>query len=250
MPFTDPDHVEYAIDQGFITIVSDEGDSVPAYWAHPRLGIRFSAVALLHDWWGLTAPMRLLANFFAQCGYYVIAPDFYQGITTHNPQDAIRLYQETRHRRPRIMHATLSVLETHIHTNRSVAAVGTGIGGNLAFEAAIERDDLEAAVAFAGFPQEYMGQFSQSNTPVMALFGQEDPHIAPAVVQALTRELASSPLKAKHAVHTLPGLGHEFFTDNMTPQYLEYARAALRLTMAFLRDHLEQPHRSAPPSVI
>ena len=42
MPIHNSNRVEFAIDSGYIEIVTDSGKKVPAYWAHPRIGHRFS----------------------------------------------------------------------------------------------------------------------------------------------------------------------------------------------------------------
>src|SRR5262245_2799826 len=91
-----PGRVEYAIDSGYITIVADGGQRLPAYWAHPRIGNRFSGIAILHDWWGMNDVCRLLANFFGQMGYYVIVPDLFNGQTANSPTDAMKLLETTR----------------------------------------------------------------------------------------------------------------------------------------------------------
>ena len=42
MPVYNPAHLEYAIDTGYIAIMGDNQERIPAYWAHPRGGYRFS----------------------------------------------------------------------------------------------------------------------------------------------------------------------------------------------------------------
>ena len=149
MPTHNSGRVEFAIDSGHIEIVSDKGQKVPAYWAHPRVGKKFSGICLLHDWWGLNDISRILVNFFAQMGYYVIAPDMYLGELAHDPKQAMKLLDKTKARHFDMADTALTVLEKHHRTNSRVAAVGLGMGGTLAFEAAIKRKDLEASVAYA-----------------------------------------------------------------------------------------------------
>src|SRR5690606_21136645 len=151
----------------------------------PRIGHRFSGICLLHDWWGMDTVSRMVANFFAQMGYYVIEPDLFGGKTANTPQEALRLVEKTQSTRYEAVNATLSVLESHHRVNRSVAAIGMGMGGTLAFEAAIKRPDLEAAVSYAGFPQQFLGQFNQSTTPILAIYGSQEPYTKPKVIQHL-----------------------------------------------------------------
>lgn len=216
MPIHDSNRVEFAIDSGYIEIVTDSGKKVPAYWAHPRIGHRFSGICLLHDWWGMDTISRMLANFFAQMGYYVIEPGLFGGKTANTPQEALRLVEKTQSTRYEAVNATLSVLESHHRVNRSVAAIGMGMGGTLAFEAAIKRPDLEAAVSYAGFPQQFLGQFNQSNTPILAVYGSQEPYTKPKVIQHLKHEFEQSDLKNEHEIIVIEGGTHNLFSTEKT----------------------------------
>ena len=91
MPVYEPSHVEYGITNGHIQVVAEDGSSIPAYWAHPVMGRLFPAVALVHDWWGITPTIRRMAHLFAQSGYYVIVPDLFEGHIATTPQEAMEL---------------------------------------------------------------------------------------------------------------------------------------------------------------
>jgi dienelactone hydrolase len=138
------------------------------------------------------------------------------------------------------------VLEKHHNTNSDVAAVGVGMGGSLAFEAAIVRRDLEAAVAFGGFPQRYFGRFKAATTPILAFYGQDEPHITQTAIDHLRQELRASPLASKHQLVILRGVGHEFFTEQATEAQLHAGAQALTDTFAFLDQHLKGPTRPLP----
>jgi dienelactone hydrolase len=131
------------------------------------------------------------------------------------------------------------VLENHHQCNADVAAVGMGMGGSLAFEAAITRNDLEAAIAFGGFPQKYFGRFAQSHAPILAIYGSREPYMTAPVVQKLRGELNLSK-RFEHNIVVIEGAGHEFFNDD-APEQLDYGRQAWRLTMDFLEKYLKGP---------
>lgn len=240
MPIHDSGRVEFAIHSGNITLITDDGKRFPAYWAHPRIGHRFSGICLLHDWWGMNDVCRLMANFFARMGYYVIVPDMFGGQTASTPQTAMRLLERTEKTRFSAVDATVSVLESHHRINESVAVVGVGMGGTLAFEAAIKRDDLEASVAYAGFPHQYMGNFTQSNTPILAIYGEHEPYIKAPAIAHLHQELKQALIAEHHRVEIIKGGGHELFSSD--PYKLrEVSKQAVNHTLAFLDQHLEQP---------
>lgn len=244
MPIHDTNRIEYAIDSGHIHIVTDDGERVPAYWAHPRIGNRFSGICLLHDWWGSERVTRLVSNFFAQMGYYVIAPDMYLGETAQTPARAMKLYQKSQVTRFATVDAALTVLETHHRVNRSVATIGIGMGGTLSFEAAIKRDDLEAAIAYSGFPQDHFGQFAQSNTPILALYGQHEPYVKAPIIAQLRAELADTPLRDQHRVIVVDDAGRDFFSSEPDPHRQHITKHVLSETLDFLEQYLEKPsHR-------
>jgi carboxymethylenebutenolidase len=213
MPVYQPQHVEYTIINGRVSIVTDDGKQLPAYWSHPDIGGRFPAIAVIHDWWGITTVERRMAHLFAQLGYYVIIPDLFEGEVAKTPQEAMKLVQEKGTRAYAYIDTALRALENHVRTNGHTAAVGLGMGGSLAFEAALTRSDLEAAVAFYGFPQRYLGKFSEAKAPILAVYGSNEPHVGAKVIAELRRELSESPLA--HEVVILEGAGRDFFGENV-----------------------------------
>ncbi len=247
MPVYQPEHVEYTIANGRISIVADDGSTIPAYWSHPDLGGKFPAVAILHDWWGITAVERRLAHLFAQMGYYVIIPDLFDGALAQTPEEAYRLVEDHAARSYGYVDTALRVLENHNRTDGHTAAVGLGMGGSLAFEAAVTRRDLEAAVAFYGFPQRYLGKLKAARTPILAVYGSADPFVTPPLVDALRRELADSPLA--HEVVVLDGAARDFFSEHLTPDATQQPGSIAWQTMlAFLEKHrvVPQPRHDAP----
>jgi carboxymethylenebutenolidase len=234
MSIYDAHHMEFTITSSQITIMTDDGIQVPAFLAHPQLGQKFSGIVLIHDWWGVNQDIRQLSNFLAQMGYYVIVPDLFEGQTAVNAKQAIELYDKHASNIYSKVNASLAVLESHHRSNRKVAAIGVGMGGSMAYEAAIKRTDLEASIAFGGFPQRYLKQFDQANTPILALYGSDDPYIKPVVVKALKQVLNASPLNDEHEVKVMEHIKHEFFTDTLTNKQEESIRAALDYTLDFL----------------
>lgn len=215
MPVYQPQHVEYTIVNGRVSIVADDGTQIPAYWSHPDIGGKFPAVAILHDWWGITTVERRLAHLFAQLGYYAIIPDLFDGAQATTPEEAYQLVEQRSARAYGCVDTALRVLESHIRTDGHTAAIGLGMGGSLAYEAALVRDDLEASVAFYGFPQRYLGSFKDAKAPILAIYGSDEPFVASEVIAALRQELAESPLE--HEVVILEGARRNFLSEHLVP---------------------------------
>lgn len=239
MPMYDPDHVEYNVTSGHIQIAMESGEMLPAYWAHPNITSKFPGVALIHDWWGVNAIVRRLAHLLAQVGHYVIVPDLFNGQTASTPQEALALLEKLGGKAYNRIDTALSVLETHHQCNADVAAIGLGMGGSLAFEAAIIRADLEAAVAYAGFPQRYLGHFGKSNTPILAFYGTREQYVPAAIIDQLEQELAATPIG--HAVMRLEGADHDIFSDTLPENQRQLGRVAWHRTLDFLETYLEGP---------
>lgn len=245
MPIYDPDHIEYSINSGHIQIVMDNGEQLPAYWAHPMFGRKFPGAVIIHDWWGLTPMTRRIANLFAQKGHYVMVPDLFDGLEATTPQEAMRLVEALGDDGYARVDTALAALETHHQCNASVAAIGIGLGGSLALEAAIKRDDLEAAVAFSGFPTRAFGKLNRANTPVYAFYGANEPHIKLQEIERLRKELSETALKDQHQVEIVPEIEHEFFSESLSDSQRERSRDVLKKTFAFVDSLLEGP--SHPP---
>jgi carboxymethylenebutenolidase len=241
MPIYEPSHIEYAITSGHIQVVAENGTTLPAYWAHPNSGRMFPSVALIHDWWGITPVIRRIAHLFAQSGYYVIVPDLFEGHLARTPEEAMELVKKLGDRGYPRIDAALSVLEKHHYSNQDVAAVGIGMGGSLAYEAAIVRKDLEAAVSFFGFPQRYLGKFQQATTPILAIYGDQEPYIPATKIIQLREELAASSLGEEHQMMILQNVGREFLSENATEAQQELGRQALNATFSFLEKYLQGP---------
>lgn len=242
MPVYQPDHVEYTIESGRIQVAYEDGRLLPAYWAHPSTGGVFPGIVLVHDWWGLTEVERHLANLLAQSGYYVIAPDLFDGQVAANAQAAYELVERLGNAYPPV-DAALQALEQHHRCNRCVAAVGFGLGGTLALEAALTRTDLEAAVAFYGFPQRFLGTFKDARAPILAVYGSDEPHVPREVQMPFQSELTHGPLE--HQWLTIEGAARDFFAPSDDPVQIDHARQAWTGMLAFLDRHLDAPSR--PP---
>ncbi len=249
MPIYDSTSVEYGITSGHIQIAMEDGRQLPAYWAHPNIGRFFPAVALIHDWWGITPIIRRIANHFAQAGYYVIVPDLFAGRVAQTPAEAMELVKALGDGGYPLVDAALTALESHHNTNRDVAAVGVGMGGSLAYEAAIVRHDLEAAVSYYGFPQRYLGRFPQADTPILAIYGDQEPYILPPVRKRLQTELSTSQHGVHHELVVLAGAGHDFFSSSANETEQAVGRKALNLTFPFLEKYLTGPVRAVPKTM-
>jgi carboxymethylenebutenolidase len=243
MPIYEPQYVEYSITDALMRVALDDGEYMPAYWAHPTLGTKFPGIVLVHDWWGLTPVIRRMATMFAQLGHYVMVPDLFNGEIAETPKQAIGLVENSRQHHSHYIHSALTVLEQHHHCNKSLAVVGVGMGGSLAFESAIKRDNLHASIAFSGFPNRFIGKFRHAKSPICAFYGEKEPHIKSEVIQAMRTELSAQKPLYDHEIHIISQMGHDFFTENIPVHLQPISRHVIGLALDFLDRHLASPSK-------
>jgi carboxymethylenebutenolidase len=231
-------HFQHNVTVGYVTVVVDANQQVPAYWSHPQVGGPFPGLILLHDDWGLTEHIRALAHRFSEVGYYVLVPDLFEGYRAANQQQADTLEDHFKpHVGPKV-DAALRALETHHKCNSKMAVLGWDLGAEIAIEMALERDDIMASVAFYGDASRFFGRLDQLNCPLLAIFGDAD-ELTARTIEPLQAELNKS--DKEHEVLTYSGAPHGFYND-MQPTYVaDAAEDAWRKTLTFLRKHQGEP---------
>jgi carboxymethylenebutenolidase len=235
--------VQHGVTSGFINIVADS-HYLPAFWAHPELGGTFPGLVLVHEWWGLTAQIRRQVRRLAELGFYVIAPDLFNHKTAHTADEGLALQQELGEAGPARVGAALRALQTHHRSNGRIAVIGWQLGGELAYHAALHRTDLDAAVVFYGKPDAYLTLMPADETPILALYGDKDPNIPPAMIERVKAALAKS--SAKCEIEVYPGAMMGFFNDDLPTYQQQAADDAWMKMLDFLCEHLQVPRTPKP----
>lgn len=232
--------VQHQITSGFINIVADD-HYLPAFWAHPAIGGVFPGLVLIHGWWGLTAQVRTQVRRFAELGFYVIAPDLFDGQLATTDAQGVILQQQLGETGPSKVNAAVSVLATHNRVNGKVGALGYQMGGELAYHAAMHRTDLDAVIVFEGKPDDYVVMMPASETPILAFYGGHEIGIAPETIERARQALALSPGKGDIIVYADASSG--FFNDEMPSYRPEDAADAWGKLLDFLCDHMDIDQR-------
>ncbi|MDX2159984.1 MAG: dienelactone hydrolase family protein [bacterium] len=236
MPIYEPKHVEYNIATGNMRVILDNGQEMLGYWSHPDIGGKFPGIVLIHDWWGITDLERSLAQLFAQTGYYVIVPDLFNGMVANTPQEAMSLVEKVGANGYLRIDTALTALEGHMRCNGAVAAVGFGMGGSLAFEAAVTRSDIEGVVAYYGFPHRYLKQIPQAHVPILAFYGQAEPYVTENIVNQLGKRFGEA--AHAHELVVLPGVARDLFNQAGTTAGAGVSIRVIEHTLAFLEKYL------------
>jgi carboxymethylenebutenolidase len=240
-------HLQYSIVSGYIQIVSD-GHYLPAFWAHPELGGPFPGLVMLHDQWGLTPHIRSQARRFAEQGYYVIAPDLFNRQIAASPEQAQALIDQVGDVALSHVKAAISALLTHHKCNSKIGLIGWGMGGKLALQTAVYREDLSGVVIFYNLPDDVTSaELRVLDEPVLAVFGEQDPGSPTEKINRLRQALAGSEIG--HEIVVYPAAGRDFFDDSRGTFNADAAEDAWKRALAFFDRHLDVPPRGSKKTV-
>lgn len=219
--------------------VTFESDTGPAggYVAVPESGSG-PGVILVQEWWGLVGHITDVADRLAAEGFVVLAPDFYHGAKTDEPDEAMRLLMGLAMDRAAAdlagAAAYLSDLENVVEP--AIGAVGFCMGGSLALWSATVAENIAAAVGFyPAVPWERMNPLWPNYTGKHALIhcSEEDgTSSAPGIVAAVSGITTAG---GEVEVFDYPGTRHAFFNDDR-PEVFDQAASevAWRRTVDFL----------------
>lgn len=222
-----------------------EGTPAPGYLAMPDSGAG-PGVVVLHEWWGLTEPVRQACDWLAEAGFVALAPDLYRGKTTASVQEAealgAALDQDEKRWRGDIKGA-LRYLRQYGATGPAdgrgaYGFVAFSLGGSYALDMSINLAEEIAAVVT--FYATYPGlDYRNAKASYLCHFAEDDPFVPAEEAAEMERSLrvAGRPV----AAYTYPGSKHWFFDANRPDTY-DAAAAALawERTIAFLSGQLRR----------
>jgi carboxymethylenebutenolidase len=197
--------------------VSHDGGSLKAYLAQPQGKAPFPAILVLHEWVGLDAHVRDVADRLAAEGYLALAPDLYDGNVTSDAAEAERLMNAYYPEAPPKVMAAYDALAARDDVSK-VGCMGMSMGGSLALGLAVSQPKLGGCVTLYGLPEEFFGK-----VPVEQ-------------VKQLDNELHDAAVA--HDVVIYPGTDHDFFNDQGATYQAEAAQETWRRTLLFFGEHL------------
>jgi carboxymethylenebutenolidase len=123
------------------------------YLAEPAGKGLHGAVILIHEWNGLVERIKQTADAFAAEGYVALAVDLYAGRTGSNPDENMKLVQETLADPDEVVRnldAAATFLKSRKDVTGRVATIGWCFGGGVALSFAIGNENHEATAIFYG----------------------------------------------------------------------------------------------------
>ncbi|HEY6138031.1 MAG TPA: dienelactone hydrolase family protein [Thermoanaerobaculia bacterium] len=197
----------------WVTVKS--GDRVVnAFVVYPEVKSKAPAVVVIHEIFGMTDWVQLLADEVAEAGYVAIAPDLLSGVTLP-AGDANAAGKAIRDLPPDQITADLSAVAGYVAklpaANGKVAVAGFCWGGTQSFRFATNRPSLAAAFVFYGTGPD---DVSAIKAPVYGFYAGNDARVGATVPK--TQELMKAAGK-KYDVVTYEGAGHGFMRAGDAP---------------------------------
>ncbi len=191
------------------------GDTCDGYVAAPESG-GGPGVIVVQEWWGLVDHVKDVADRFAAAGFVALAPDFFHGAKTAEPDEAQRLLMGlAMDRAARDIQGAAQYLSGRDDVSGSgVGVVGFCMGGSLALWAGALADEVKVAVGFyPAIPWEKMSPSWGSYTGKSAMIhaSEEDGTSRAEGVQAAVQGIQAAGGDVE--VYDYPGSKHAFFND-------------------------------------
>ncbi len=198
------------------------------------------AVLVIQEWWGLVPQIEAVCERYAAAGFTALAPDFYGGRTTTEPDEAGKLMMELDV--PQAMTVARSALDLLAsRSGRSDLGVsGYCMGGGLALLIGCAHPDVVKAVVpyyglipWPGSAPDY-GQMAAA---VQGHFAELDEYFSPAAAATLEATLRAAGREVEMFVYRAT---HHAFANDVRPEVFDAAATDLawQRTTEFFRRHL------------
>lgn len=211
-----------------------DGGECPAYVSEPSGSSNHPGVVLIHEMWGVTAPIREVAERCVAAGYRVVVPDLFRGQLAHTLDDGFRLMGslDWRAAAEQDLRGAARWLG---RTSSKCATLGFCLGGALSLLSAMHVPELTAAVCFYGIPAPEAGDPASISIPVQCHFAQHDDWCTPDKVDALEKRLREGDVALE--LHRYDA-AHAFMNPEGAGFSEPVSRVAWQRTLAFLKRQL------------
>jgi carboxymethylenebutenolidase len=209
-----------------VTFASN-GGTCDGYLAVPESGSG-PGVIVIQEWWGIVGHVRSLVDRFAAEGFVALAPDFYHGAKTDEPDEAMRLMMSMAMDTAAkdIDGAARYLVEREDVTGSAIGAAGFCMGGSLALWSGTIAPNIVAVAGFyPALPWDRMSPKwdNYEGKSVMFHCSEEDgTSLAPGIQTAWTAIIEAG---GDVEVFDYPGTQHAFFNDDRPEVYAPEASA-------------------------
>ena len=219
-----------------------DGQSVNGYLAEPASGTRAPGIVVIQEWWGLNDQIKGVADTLATQGYRALVPDLYRGKVALAANEAEHLMNELNFGDAAGQDVRGAVAHLKASGSAKVGVTGFCMGGALTLLSSVFVPELDAGVAWYGYPPLDYIDASKIKIPLMGHWAIEDVPFPIAKVDDLEKKLGDAKVHFEfHRYQAKHAFANET-ADSKGLAMLKYDPAAAKLawerTMGFFGTHL------------
>ncbi len=199
----------------WIDIKAADGGKFRSYLSVPASGTG-PGIVLCQEIFGINAYIREVADYYAEEGYVVLAPDLFWRLE----KDVDLGYSEQEWKKAfdflqrfdvdkgmEDITAAVRTLRTRAEVTGKVGALGFCLGGRLAFLAAA-RSGVDCAVSYYGVTiEKYLNEAARIKVPMVLHFASDDQYAPPETVEKIRTAFKG---RNEIEIHVYPGVDHAF----------------------------------------
>lgn len=189
-----------------ITFQRPDGKLVEAYLAEPANTVNPPGVVVIQEWWGLDDEIKNVAERLAKAGYRALVPDLYRGKLALEANEAEHLMGKLDFGDAASQDIRGAVQYLKASNSATVAVTGFCMGGALTILAAGHVPELDATIAWYGYPPLEYVDAKAITKPMLGHWALHDEFFAISGVDQLQEKLKLAGAKyqferydAKHA---------------------------------------------------
>ena len=217
----------------WVKITAADEHEINAFIVYPEVKEPATAIIVIHEIFGLTDWIRLVADQLAADGFVAICPDLLSGMgpdgggtdSFDSGDDARRAIRNlTTERVATDLDAVQKYVRGLPSTNDKVAVSGFCWGGKQTFSYAVHSDEIAGAFVFYGSapPVEDIPKIS---APVYGFYGESDNRINATID---VTKAAADAAKVKYEPVIYKGVGHAFLRHGMVEDASDPQKAAVK----------------------
>ena len=219
-----------------------DGQSVNGYLAEPAAGAKEPGIVVIQEWWGLNDQIKGVADTLAAQGYRALVPDLYRGKVALAANEAEHLMNELNFGDAAGQDVRGAVAHLKGSGSAKVGVTGFCMGGALTLLSSVFVPELDAGVAWYGYPPLDYIDASKIKIPLMGHWAIEDVPFPIAKVDDLEKKLGDAKVHFEfHRYQAKHAFANET-ADSKGLAMLKYDAVAAKLawerTMGFFGKHL------------
>ncbi len=220
-----------------------DGQDVNGYLAEPPGGTPAPGIVVIQEWWGLNDQIKGVADTLAAAGYRALVPDLYRGKVALAANEAEHLMNELNFGDAAGQDVRGAVAYLKASGSTKVGVTGFCMGGALTLLSSVFVPELDAGVAWYGYPPLDYIDATKIKIPLMGHWATDDAAFPIAKVAELEQKLGDAKVNFEfHRYNAKHAFANET-ADSKGMAILKYdpvaAELAWKRTMGFFASHLK-----------